>query len=95
MSLFQVDEDEDELPDVLVMRAEIGAESPLWDAAGDLVWLDSLPLPPQLQEELAEWADIAWERSDPAILREGKRLYGEVVQALRGRCRVVWDHSDH
>ena len=90
-----MDEEEVDLPDVLVMRAEVGAESPLWDEKGDLVWLDSLPLSPQLQEELADWADIAWERWDEAVQAQGKRLYGEVARALDGRCLVVWDHPEY
>ncbi len=34
----------------VVFRAEVGAESPLWDEQGAMIWLDMLPLPPDLQD---------------------------------------------
>lgn len=64
----------------VVMRAEVGAESPLWDERGEMVWLDSLGLPPDLQHALTKWADVAWQGDDEVIDAEGRRLHGRVVQ---------------
>ena len=79
-------------PRRLVMRAEIGAESPFWDEDGVMVWLDSLPLPANLQDALTRWADKGWEGDDDAIAGEGRRLYAEVVERLAGT-EVVWDND--
>jgi hypothetical protein len=77
-------------PRRLVMRPELGAESPIWDEQGVMVWLDSLPLPPELQHRLTKWAEVGWEGDDDAVNAEGRRLYAEVVHAL-APTDVVWD----
>ncbi len=76
----------------LVMRAEIGPESPLWDERGVMVWLDSLPLPRELQDALASWAEVGWEGDDERSDEEGRRLYLQVVEALKP-VEVVWDND--
>ena len=79
-------------PRRLVMRAEYGAESPLWDEDGAMAWLDSLPLPSELQEALAQWAAKGWEAEDEAVTAEGRRLYARVVGSLGGT-EVVWGND--
>jgi len=77
----------------LVMRAEIGAESPLWDEEGDMVSLASLPLGSELQDALTKWADVGWEDPNQADTKaEGRRLYERVVDAL-GATLVLWDND--
>ena len=79
-------------PRRLVMRAETGAESPFWDEDGAMVWLDTLPLPPDLQDALTRWADQGWEGDDEAVTAEGRRLYAQVVERLVGT-EVVWGND--
>ncbi len=76
----------------VLFRAEAGAESPLWDEQGAMVWLDMLPLPPDLHDALARWANVGWEGGDEAVDEEGRRLYLQVVDALRP-IEVVWDNG--
>ncbi len=64
----------------------------MWDEHGVMVWLDSLPLPAALQVALASWAEVGWEGDDERIDEEGRRLYLQVVEALRPT-EVVWDND--
>ena len=41
------------------MFADYGAESPLWDERGTMVWLDQLPLSEGLRQDLSVWASRA------------------------------------
>ena len=57
-----------------------------------MVWLDSLPLPHELQRALASWAEVGWEGDDEGIDEEGRRLYLRVVEAL-SPTEVVWGNE--
>ncbi len=81
----------DEPLERLVMRAEIGAESNV-DERGVMVSLDSLPLRRELQAALTSWAEVGWEGDDARIDEEGRRLYLQVVEALKPT-EVVWDND--
>ena len=76
----------------LVMLAEVGAESPLWDASGDMVSLETLPLSVDLRAALTRWADVGWEGDDDQLHDEGRRLHLQVVDAVRP-IEVVWDND--
>ncbi len=75
----------------LMMRPEVGAESPLWTVSGDMVGLDGLPLDPALRARLQAWADVAWEQDDPVLYAEGQALLREVARQLADAYEVVWD----
>jgi hypothetical protein len=76
----------------LLFRAEVGAESPLWDERGAMVSLDVLALPRDLRDALATWANVGWERGGEAGHEEGRRLYVQVADALVP-IEVIWDNS--
>jgi hypothetical protein len=77
--------------EMLTFRPELGAESPLWDSRGHMVWLDSLPLPQPLQAHLAAWAAEASDLDD-GLSREGRRLFQQLGHYLRSPLYGVrWD----
>lgn len=89
-------EPEDPDPELyrLRMRAEVGAESPLWTESGTLVDLDQLPLSPELQDALGLWADQLWEHlHDPSAewRSRGKALHASLVQELGPDYEVLFD----
>lgn len=77
----------------LWMRAEIGAESPLWDAEGQMVELDQLPLEPTLRKQLGQWANVAWETGEMAVQERGLELLNQLRQQLVRQYEVIWDDN--
>ena len=80
----------------LRMRAEVGAESPLWTETGTLVDLDQLPLSSELSDALGRWADDYWDNMhDPRVLwdRRGDALYLRLVEELGPEYEVSLDDS--
>jgi hypothetical protein len=80
----------------VLMRAEIGAETPFWTCHGTLVNEDALPLSEGLRQRLRSWVDALYEADDdtPAARRwdeEGLTLYEEVCQEIGTRCDVFYD----
>lgn len=75
----------------LMMRAEIGAESPLWTDRGEMVWLEELPLEPVLRRELQEWNDLAWNSPDRVIQARGRTLFDEAARQLGDGYELMWD----
>ena len=78
-------------PEQLVMRPEIGAESPLWNDRGHMVWLAQLPLEPELRRRLEDWANRAGESDCDAVTVEGRVLYADLTRQLADRYEVTWD----
>ena len=79
-------------PVVLRMRPEVGAESPLWTARGEMVELHTLPLEPALRRRLEQWAERAWEGNDESDRSVGRQLFEDVTRALGTEFSVVWDY---
>jgi hypothetical protein len=61
------------------MRAEVGAESPIWTEQGEMVWLDQLPVGPELRDALVRWANDAWHHPSSA---EGEALHAQLREEL-------------
>ncbi len=91
---LQMDEEHDPELYRLRMRAEVGAESPLWTEQGDLAFVDMLPIDAELQEALGVWADQVWDnlQGPSAEWRDaGKALHLRLVQELGPDYSVVLD----
>ena len=78
------------------MRAEIGAEHPLWTEDGILLDDELLPLPDDLRRRVRTWAEELWNLDDDtpeAEAWDGKAvaLHQEVVEALGAEFDVVYD----
>jgi hypothetical protein len=83
------------MPVELVFRPGIGAESPIWDNAGAMVWLDQLPLPVPLQAHLAAWAFSATTVDDDnGLSGEARRLYRQVESYLGDHYQIRWAWTD-
>lgn len=79
----------------LCMYADWGAESPIWDQHGDMVWLDSLPIDAELRQSLESWAakyDEMWDEDD--WNEEGKRLCTAVGESLGDAYVITWKGRD-
>jgi hypothetical protein len=76
----------------LVIRAGIGAESPIWDEEGvmGLAGQPAAPVEPETGPD--EVGGGCWEGDDEVVDAEGRRLYREVVDAL-APTEVVWDND--
>ena len=75
----------------LTMRAEVGAESPLWTERGHMVWLDQLPISEDLQHALGRWAEQVLLTAPEPWQAEGDALYAQVVAELGPGYEVVLD----
>lgn len=80
----------------ILMRAEIGAETPFWTCYGTLLDDDDVPLSDSLRRRLRSWADALYEAEEgtPAARRwdaEGLTLYEEVRQEVGSRYDVFYD----
>ena len=75
----------------LLMRSEVGAESPVWSTNGGPVMLEDLHLSANLRESLEGWALVAWESDDSDLRAEGLRLLEQVSIELGPSIEVVWD----
>jgi len=86
---------DDAATDVLLFRPEAGAESPLWNEQGQMVWLDQLPLPQPLRDHLSAWAFDAFQTDDEeGLAGEGRRLLRQVEAYLPAQYKVIWDYGD-
>ncbi len=78
-------------PEQLTIRPEVGAESPLWTADGEMVPLADLPLDPLFREELQHWAASAWERSDAATRHAARRFRDDLARQLGRGYEIILD----
>jgi hypothetical protein len=79
----------------LFFRAEDGAESPICNERGHMVWLEQLPLPEPLRAHLSAWAFDAFQTDDDGGLAgEGRRLFRQAETYLRAGYTLTWDYGD-
>lgn len=76
---------------VLLFRPEVGAESPLWEPSGSMVWLHTLGVPPSLVAECEAWAREAADDDTPELTRKGVELFNRLGELLGNRYRIAWE----
>ena len=76
---------------VLLFRPEVGAESPLWDASGFMVWLEAVGIPVALADECEAWARQAVDDDTPELTRKGFELFNRLRELLGDRYLIAWE----
>jgi len=77
----------------LRMRAEVGAESPLWTERGHMVWLDQLPISQDLRDALGHWAEQVFLGDVAPWQSKGEALHARLVGELGPGYEVVLEDS--
>lgn len=73
----------------LTLRPEVGAESPLWNANGEMVPLEDFPLDATLRERLENWTETAWEQDNARVTEEAEGFRSDLARQLGSGYEVV------
>lgn len=75
----------------MYFRVELGAESPLWDEEQDMVWIDTLSLPPQLVKQIH---DLIWRANEECFTgssEDARSVYSQLVESMPQDVSLLWD----